>query len=97
MSGENATQSGDDITQALDIAGWTLSAEGESLTKTFVFDDFAHAFGWMTKVAIWAEKMGHHPDWSNSYKTVKVTLTTHDAGGLTAKDIELARKMDELT
>lgn len=77
-------------------AGWSVVAGGDALEKAFVFRNFVEAFGWMTQVALWAEKWNHHPDWSNVYKTVEVTLSTHDAGGLTALDARLARKMDEL-
>jgi 4a-hydroxytetrahydrobiopterin dehydratase len=61
-----------------------------------VFRNFIDAFGFMTRAAFWAEKWNHHPEWSNSFKTVVVKLTTHDAGGLTEKDIKLATKMEEL-
>ena len=77
-------------------AGWALAKGGDALEKTFVFRNFVEAFGWMTRVALWAEKWGHHPDWSNVYKTVEVSLSTHDAGGLTELDAKLAGKMDEL-
>ena len=76
--------------------GWSLSEDGDALTKTFTFANFVDAFGWMTRVAIHAEKMNHHPEWSNVYKTVEVALTTHDADGLTALDAKLARVMDKL-
>ena len=76
--------------------GWTLTEDRDALAKTFVFTNFIEAFGWMTRVAIWAEKWNHHPEWSNVYKTVEVTLTTHDADGLSALDIKMAKKMDEL-
>ena len=76
--------------------GWSLSEDGDAITKTFTFANFVEAFGWMTRAAIHAEKMGHHPEWSNVYKTVEVALTTHDADGLSKLDAELARKMDEL-
>ncbi len=76
--------------------GWKVSDDGESIHKTFIFKDFTDAFGWMTRVAIWAEKWDHHPEWSNVYKTVEVTLTTHDMGGLSTLDAKLARKMDGL-
>jgi 4a-hydroxytetrahydrobiopterin dehydratase len=80
---------------ALDkLDGWALSHSGDAITRTFVFADFSEAFGFMTRCALAAESLGHHPDWSNSYKTVTVKLTTHDAGGLTAKDFELAGQMD---
>ncbi len=76
--------------------GWTPVDGRDAIHKGFDFDDFIAAFGWMTKVAIWAEKWNHHPEWSNVYKTVEVTLTTHDAGGLSNLDITLAKKMDAL-
>lgn len=76
------------------LSGWTLASNGESISRTFTFKNFSEAFAFMTRVALAAEKMDHHPDWSNVYKTVKVTLNTHDAGGLTGLDFELARKMD---
>ena len=90
----------DKLTEAeikpLTDAGWTLSDEGDAITKTYQFKNFVHAFGWMKRAAIHAEKLNHHPEWSNVYKTVEVALTTHDADGLTALDAKLAQKMDEL-
>ena len=77
-----------------DLYGWRDDSVKDAIVKTFVFGDFVQAFGFMTKVALVAERMDHHPEWSNVYKTVNVLLTTHDAGGLTMKDIELARAMD---
>jgi 4a-hydroxytetrahydrobiopterin dehydratase len=76
------------------LQGWKVSAGKEAIEKTFVFADFKQAFGWMTRVALKAEQMDHHPEWFNVYKTVNVTLTTHDAGGVTALDVELAKFMD---
>lgn len=76
--------------------GWVMAEGREALVKTFRFADFNAAFGWMTRVAMWAEKLDHHPEWTNVYRTVTVTLTTHDAGGLTALDVDLAGKMDAL-
>jgi 4a-hydroxytetrahydrobiopterin dehydratase len=76
------------------LSGWTASSSKEAIEKTFVFADFKQAFGWMTRVALKAEQMDHHPEWFNVYKTVNVTLTTHDAGGVTALDVELAGFMD---
>ena len=67
---------------------WKIK-EGK-LNKTFVFPDFVHAFAFMTKIAIHAEKLNHHPEWSNVYNKVEIDLTTHEAGGLSAKDFELA-------
>ena len=84
-----------DIT-TLAAKGWTKTGDGTAIQKTFVFCNFVDAFGFMTRAAFWAEKWNHHPEWSNSFKTVVVKLTTHDAGGLTEKDIKLATKMEEL-
>ncbi len=77
-------------------AGWTHEPGRDAVQKTFVFGDFVEAFGWMTQVAIWAEKWNHHPEWDNVYKTVNVTLTTHDVDGLSPLDVKLAAKMDAL-
>ncbi|WP_342069068.1 4a-hydroxytetrahydrobiopterin dehydratase [Yoonia algicola] len=76
--------------------GWTLGDGGEAIHKEFVFANFVEAFGFMTRAAIWAEKLNHHPEWFNVYKTVKVTLTTHDVDGLSALDAKLGAKMDQL-
>lgn len=76
--------------------GWEMADGRDAIVKTYVFDDFAHAFGWMTQAALWAEKWNHHPEWCNSYRKVTVTLTTHDAGGLSSLDAKLARKLDSL-
>lgn len=75
-------------------AGWSLAEGRDAITKTFRFKDFTAAFGWMTRTALIAEKMDHHPEWSNVYNKVEVTLTTHDAGGISALDIELAQALD---
>lgn len=77
-------------------AGWKEVDGRDAIHKEFVFSDFVEAFGWMTQVAIWAEKWDHHPEWDNVYKTVNVTLTTHDVDGLSTLDAKLARKMDSL-
>ena len=86
----------DTALEPLFAAGWTMVEGRDAITKTFVFGDFVEAFGWMTQVAIWAEKWNHHPEWDNVYKTVNVVLTTHDVGGLSPLDIKLASKMDRL-
>ena len=89
----------DDMTAALApllTNGWVLRDDRNAIEKQFVFRNFIEAFGFMTRAALWAEKWNHHPEWSNVYKTVAVTLTTHDADGLSALDIKLARKMDAL-
>lgn len=76
--------------------GWMMVEGRDAIHKTFKFDNFVDAFSWMTRAAIWAEKWDHHPEWSNVYKTVEVTLSTHDVGGLSSLDAKLARKMDTL-
>jgi 4a-hydroxytetrahydrobiopterin dehydratase len=76
------------------LSGWAAAREGKAIEKTFVFSDFKEAFAWMTRVALKAEQMDHHPEWFNVYKTVSVTLTTHDAQGVTSLDVELASFMD---
>ena len=86
----------DTLLPPLVSTGWELSDDGTSLSKTFEFEDFPQAFAFMTRVAFYAEKWDHHPDWSNTYNKVQVTLTTHDVGGLSAQDPKLARKMDQL-
>lgn len=77
-------------------ADWTMVEDRDAIHKTFKFANFIEAFGFMTRTALIAEKMNHHPEWSNVYRTVEVTLTTHDADGLSALDITLAQKMDAL-
>ena len=76
------------------LSGWSEATGRDAITKTFTFKDFNEAFGFMSRVALVAEKMDHHPEWSNVYKTVEVTLATHDAGGVTDLDIKLAETMD---
>jgi 4a-hydroxytetrahydrobiopterin dehydratase len=76
--------------------GWKMVADRDAIHKTFVFKNFVEAFGFMTRAAIWAEKWNHHPEWSNVYKTVEVTLTTHDADGLSTLDAKLGAKLDAL-
>jgi 4a-hydroxytetrahydrobiopterin dehydratase len=78
------------------LTGWAVVEGRDAITRTFTFKDFNAAFGWMVRVALIAEKMDHHPEWSNVYRTVVVTLSTHDAGGLTALDVTLAAAMDAL-
>ena len=78
------------------LKGWSEAAGRDAISKKFVFADFNQAFGFMTRAALVAEKMNHHPEWFNVYKTVEVTLSTHDAGGLTQRDITLAEAMDRL-
>ncbi|MDP2082283.1 MAG: 4a-hydroxytetrahydrobiopterin dehydratase [Pseudotabrizicola sp.] len=75
--------------------GWAMAEGKDALVKTFLFRDFKQAFAFMTQVADDAEALNHHPEWSNVYRTVKVKLTTHDAGGLTDLDVKLAKRMDK--
>lgn len=75
---------------------WTLARDGDAIVRTFTFADFSEAFGFMTRVAILAEKRDHHPEWFNVYNRVEITLTTHDAGGLSLRDVKMARKIDAL-
>jgi 4a-hydroxytetrahydrobiopterin dehydratase len=75
---------------------WSLANRGDAITRTFRFVGFSEAFGFMARVALLAEKLDHHPDWSNAYNQVVVTLTTHSAGGLTDRDILLAEAMDRI-
>lgn len=78
------------------LNGWTLAAGREAITKSYRFADFSEAFGFMARVALEAERLNHHPEWFNVWSRVDVTLATHDAGGLTALDVELARAMDRI-
>ena len=76
------------------LAGWRLDAERVALRRDFRFADFNQAFAFMTRVALYAEKNDHHPEWFNMYNRVEVTLSTHDAGGVTQRDIDMARFAD---
>src|SRR2546429_9057287 len=78
------------------LTGWSEVKGRDAITKKFVFKDFSEAFGFMARAALVAEKLDHHPEWFNVYKTVEVTLSTHDAGGLTDLDIQLAEVMNAL-
>lgn len=78
------------------LTEWRLVEGRDAITRRFVFSGFVEAFGFMTQVALVAERMNHHPEWSNVYRTVDVTLSTHDAGGLTALDTALAVEMDRI-
>lgn len=77
-----------------ELDGWAEAKGRDAIVKTFQFKSFSQAWGWMSRVALVAEKMDHHPEWVNVYGRVDVTLSTHTAGGVTEKDIALARKMD---
>ena len=78
------------------LTGWSEVSGRDAISRKFVFKDFNQAFGFMTRAALVAEKMDHHPEWFNVYKTVDVTLATHDAGGVTELDVKLATEMDRL-
>ena len=79
-----------------ELSGWQEVAGRDAIARTFTFRDFNEAFGFMARAALVAEKSDHHPEWRNVYKTVEVVLATHDAGGVTAKDIELAKAMNAI-
>jgi 4a-hydroxytetrahydrobiopterin dehydratase len=82
---------------ALDgLSDWDYNEARDAITRSIVFTDFAEAFGFMTQVALIAEKMEHHPEWTNVWNRVEITLTTHDAGGLSERDIELADAIDAI-
>ncbi|MBC7202048.1 MAG: 4a-hydroxytetrahydrobiopterin dehydratase [Pusillimonas sp.] len=78
------------------LQGWSVVEGRDAIQKTYKFDDFNAAFGFMTRVAMQAEQASHHPEWFNVYNRVTVTLATHDAGGVTAKDTALASFMDQI-
>ena len=78
------------------LKGWTLTREGKAIERKFEFADFSEAFAFMTRVAMIAESRDHHPEWFNVYNRVEVTLTTHDADGLSLRDVKMARKIDAL-
>ncbi len=92
-----AKLTGEDRARALSgLSGWTEVEGRDAITRTLKFADFNAAFGFMARVALRAETMDHHPEWFNVYSTVEITLSTHDAGGVTEKDIALARFIDEI-
>lgn len=78
------------------LAGWDLDETADGLRKSFVFADFGEAFGFMVRVALLAEKADHHPEWSNVWNRVEIFLTTHDAGGLSMRDVALAEAIEQL-
>lgn len=88
------TASLEDSIAELTGSGWSKTADGNAIEKTFKFGNFIEAWAFMTKSAIHAEKLNHHPEWFNVYNRVEVKLTTHDANGLSELDVKLARKMD---
>ncbi|MEP3525793.1 MAG: 4a-hydroxytetrahydrobiopterin dehydratase [Hyphomicrobiales bacterium] len=79
------------------LSGWIVSSEGKCLTKCFKFKDFIEAFGWMTRVSTVINKIDHHPEWTNVYGCVDVTLCTHDNNGITQLDVDLARAMNDIS
>ena len=79
-----------------ELSGWSEVDGRDAIGRTFGFKDFNEAFGFMTRAALVAEKSDHHPEWRNVYKTVEVVLTTHDADGVTALDVDLARAMNKI-
>lgn len=93
----NATRDLNDTAPDLSGAGWQQRDDGLAITKKFRFDDFPAAMAFMTQVAFAAEKANHHPEWFNVYNKVDVVLTTHDAGGVTERDLDLARIMDKIS
>lgn len=78
------------------LPGWSRTEHRSAIVKTFLFQDFNQAWGFMSRVALIAEKMDHHPEWSNVWNRVEVTLSTHDAGGLSERDIKLATTIEAL-
>ncbi|MEZ5680263.1 MAG: 4a-hydroxytetrahydrobiopterin dehydratase [Erythrobacter sp.] len=78
------------------LCGWQLARDGAAIERKFEFADFSEAFAFMTRVAMIAETRDHHPEWFNVYNRVEITLTTHDAGGLSLRDVKMARKIDAL-
>ena len=79
-----------------DLPDWSLAREGKAITRTFQFGDFSEAWGFMSRVALLADSQDHHPEWFNVYAKVEITLTTHDAGGLSYRDAKMARAVDDL-
>jgi 4a-hydroxytetrahydrobiopterin dehydratase len=87
----------DERARALDRLGeWDYDEARDALTRRFLFADFCEAFAFMTRVALIAEKVDHHPEWSNVWNRVDILLTTHDAGGLSARDVDMARAIEAL-
>lgn len=86
-----------EVSKALeDLRGWSYDNSSKSINKKYTFKDFNHAFGFMSRVAMYAEARNHHPEWFNVYNKIDVTLSTHDASGVTERDIDMARFMDQV-
>lgn len=81
---------------ARDLPGWSMAEGRDAITRTFLFADFSEAWAFMSRVALLAERLDHHPEWFNAWNRVEITLSTHDAGGLSARDVALARAIDGL-
>ena len=96
MADKLTGQERDEALAALQAGGWDLVEGRDAIRKLYTFKNFVDAFGFMTRAALWAERWDHHPEWANVWNRVDVVLTTHDAGGITALDVKLARKMDQL-
>ncbi len=94
MSEKLVGEARDTALSALQENGWTLVEGRDAIQKTFKFKSFVEAWGWMSRMAIWAEKLNHHPEWFNVYNRVDVVLTTHDVDGLSDLDVKLAGEMD---
>jgi 4a-hydroxytetrahydrobiopterin dehydratase len=89
-------ESGERRKAMAELEGWTEVAGRDAITRSFEFSGFNEAFGFMSRVALYAEKINHHPEWFNVYRKVEVTLSTHDAGGLTELDVKMARFMNRI-
>ena len=96
MSGRLEGADRETALEALLAAGWRELEHRDAIAKTFTFRNFSEAWGWMSRVALAAERANHHPEWRNVYRTVEVVLASHDAGGVTGRDVELARRMDRI-
>ncbi|WP_372460548.1 4a-hydroxytetrahydrobiopterin dehydratase [Paraburkholderia unamae] len=92
----NRLTSEERASQLADLRGWQSVAGRDAIQRHFRFADFNEAFGFMTRVAIKAQEMDHHPEWFNVYNRVEITLSTHEADGLTSRDVELARFIDSI-
>ncbi len=89
-----SAQERDELLAAL--PSWRLVPDRDAITREFTFADFSAAWGFMSRIALLAERMDHHPEWTNTYNRVRIVLTTHDAGGLSARDAAMGRAIDEL-
>lgn len=96
MSDKLTADQRDNALAELTVAGWEEVATRDAVQKTFKFSNFIEAFGFMTRLAMVAEKTNHHPEWSNVYNKVSVLWTSHDVGGLSERDLKLARRTDKL-